>query len=64
MFRFPNIVFHHDIKSSDYCQNQAAVKPNIPGAGGDSGEIGSELDGATDVICLNPYHYVVSPEGD
>ena len=64
MFRFPNIVFHHDIKSSDYCQNPAAVKPNIPGSGGELGEIGSDQDGTTDIICLNPYHYVVSPEGN
>jgi hypothetical protein len=62
MFRFPNIVFHHDIKSSDLCQNPAAVKPNVinPLAGGESGEMGSDLDG---IICLNPYHYLVSPEG-
>ena len=62
MFRFPNIVFHHDIKSSEHCQNSAAVKPNTGGSESGS-EVSSEIDGASDVICLNPYHYVVSPEG-
>ena len=62
MFRFPNIVFHHDIKSSEYCQTPAAVKPNIPGETGNNESV-SDMDGATDLICLNPYHYLVSPEG-
>ena len=58
MFRFPNVVFHHDIKSSEHCQNPAAVKPS------ELGKEGSEVDGTTaDTICLNPYHYVISPEG-
>ena len=60
MFRFPNIVFHHDIKSSEHCQNPAAVKPSELGKEGS----GNEVDGtSTDTICLNPYHYVISPEG-
>ena len=45
-----NIVFHNDIRcSSEHCKYPAAVKPN-------------ETVDASDHICINPYHYVLTVE--
>jgi hypothetical protein len=49
-FRWPNIVFHNDIRSStEHCAFSSAVKPQDGQEGGDQ-------------ICINPYHYVLTVE--
>ena len=48
LFRWPQIVFHHDIKSSNYCQHPGVIKPN------------SEMK--EEWICVNPYHYDLTME--
>ena len=46
----PNIVFHNDIRcASEHCNYPAAVKPN-------------DTVDASDQICINPYHYVLTVE--
>ena len=54
MFRQPNIVFHHDIRSSPSCHNPTAIKP----------QSNQETDEPADLICFNPYHYEISPEAE
>ncbi|TRY63676.1 hypothetical protein TCAL_16560 [Tigriopus californicus] len=48
-FRWPNIVFHNDIKSTVQCQYPALIKP-------------PEEAAMTDTICINPYHYELTSE--
>lgn len=50
VFRWPQIVFHNDIRSTANCSCPAAVKP---------------AEGMVDdaaLICINPHHYEVTPE--
>ena len=49
LFRWPQIVFHHDIKSSSHCQHPGVIKP-------------STTDTKEEVICVNPYHYDLNTE--
>ena len=60
VFRFPQIVFHNDIKSADHCLNPGLIKPppNAATAKDD------EEAGRAEVICINPYHYVLSAEAE
>ena len=48
LFRWPQIVFHHDIKSSQHCLHPGVIKPN------------SDLK--EELICVNPYHYDLTIE--
>ncbi len=52
IFRWPHIVFHSDIRSTSGCANPAAVKPTPA----------EEAATAVSPICINPYHYEISPE--
>ena len=61
VFRWPNIVFHHDIKSSNYCQNPGVIKPSL-NATTDKSSDNSNLDETKEVICVNPFHYELTPE--
>lgn len=58
VFRWPNIVFHHDIKSSVFCAHPGVIKP--PNQGKEESTSISE-DGK-EVICVNPFHYDLTPE--
>ena len=60
LFRFPNIVFHHDIKSSAFCQHPGVIKP--PQA--DKANKDDSIDETKEVICVNPYHYDLTPEAE
>jgi hypothetical protein len=62
VFRWPHIVFHHDIKSSSHCRHPGAIKPP---QSSNSQEDSLGLDSDTkEVICVNPYHYEVTPEAE
>ena len=50
-FRWPYIFFHSDIKSADNCKYQTVIKPPEK----ETGDVG-------ELICINPYHYVITPE--
>ncbi len=56
MFRWPQIVFHNDIRSVPGCAHAAPVKPTQDGGG-----ISSQEE-AEPSICLNPFHYELSSE--
>ena len=51
-FRWPYIFFHSDIKSAENCKYQTVIKPPEKEPAGEVGES----------ICINPYHYVITPE--
>ena len=57
VFRFPQIVFHNDIKSADHCLNPGLIKPPNAATAKDDDE-------GREVICINPYHYVLSTEAE
>ena len=44
VFRWPQIVFHHDIKSSSHCQNPGVIKPGP----------NTNTEDENSVICVNP----------
>ena len=56
LFRWPQVVFHNDIKSDVQCSLAGPVKPilNDASANAPSG----------DSVCINPYHYVLSSDGN
>lgn len=57
VFRWPNIVFHHDIKSSSVCSYPGVIKPpNV--------DKSTVKDDTSELICVNPYHYDLSPEAE
>ncbi len=49
-FRWPSIVFHNDIASTEQCSFASAVKPH------------EGQEGRADHICINPYHYQLTME--
>ena len=51
LFRWPQIVFHHDIKSSSHCMHPRVIKP-------------STSDTKEELICVNPFHYDLNTEVD
>ena len=58
VFRWPNIVFHHDIKSSSHCQNPGVIKPIV----NNTDKLNDSLDDNKEIICVNPFHYELTPE--
>ena len=62
VFRWPNIVFHHDIKSSNFCQNPGVIKPSSNATADKSNDVSTEE--TKEVICVNPFHYELSPEAE
>ena len=62
VFRWPNIVFHHDIKSSSFCQNPGVIKPSLNTATAFDKMNDFAADDTKEVICVNPFHYELTPE--
>lgn len=68
VFRWPHIVFHHDIKSTEGCGTPASIKPAgaalATTSGGASATEQVPVDDSDVVICVNPYHYAITPEAE
>ncbi len=63
VFRWPKIVFHHDIRSSNWCQHPRVIKPPIPEKGASKDESGGGSDDK-ELICINPYHYDLTTDAE
>lgn len=59
VFRWPQIVFHHDIKSSNSCQNPGVIKPPNSNLNTSKDE-----EDSRETICVNPYHYELTQEAE
>ena len=62
VFRWPNIVFHNDIKSASHCKYPGAIKPPAASTTSSNEDLNSSTEDVKDLICINPYHYEITPE--